>query len=56
MHMDNPLAFANIIINDLIPEANEAVMTVQEYKQMGLVVDNVDYQEEFDQNIEQLEK
>jgi len=28
MHMDNPIAFANIIINDLVEGANEPVLTV----------------------------
>lgn len=56
MHMDNPLAFANIIINDLVPEANEPVKTVEEYREMGLTVDSMDYQAQFDKDLSFIEK
>lgn len=56
MHMDNPLAFANLIINDLIPGANEPVKTVKEYREMGLAVDNMDYQAQFDKDLSFIEK
>lgn len=56
MHMDNPLALANLIINDLIPDANEPVKTVEEYRQMGMSIDNIDYQAMFDKDLSFLEK
>lgn len=31
MHMDNSIAFTNLIINDLVEGANEPVLTVEEY-------------------------
>jgi hypothetical protein len=39
MHMDNPTAFANLIINDIFPEAALPVCTPGEYAEMGIEVD-----------------
>ena len=45
MHMDNPLGFANITINDLLnPQPNLPVMSVDDYAiRLGIRVDNQDY-------------
>ena len=56
MHMDNPLAFANIIINDLIPGAALPVLSPAEYAQLGYSVDEVDYQSEFNKDLSFVEK
>merc|ERR1712093_746547 len=39
MHMDNPMAFANAIINDIMPELRLPVCTVAEYAEQGIHVD-----------------
>ena len=56
MHMDNPIAFANIIINDLVEGANEPVLTVAEYAEMGMSMDNQDYQAQFEEDLSQMQK
>jgi len=52
--MDNPIAFANIIINDLVEGANEPVLTVAEYAEMGMSMDNQDYQAQFEEDLSQI--
>lgn len=54
MHMDNPIAFANLIINDILftsGQLKEAlpVLNVDQYKEMGYVFDQVDYIGEFEE-------
>ena len=46
--MDNPIAFANLIINDILfasGQIKEAlpILNVDQYKEMGYVFDQVDY-------------
>ena len=48
MHMDNPIAFANLIINDLLYASGEIkeklpVFTVDEYLKIGVICDSEDY-------------
>ena len=56
MHMDNPIAFANIIINDLIPGADEPILGPQQYEALGYSIDAVDYQADFDKDMSFVEK
>jgi len=51
MHMDNPIALTNIIINELVEGANEPVLTVAKYAEMGMNTDNIDYQEAFEDDL-----
>ena len=53
--MDNALAFSNLIINDLIEGADELVLTVDEYAQLNMCVDNFDYLENFDDEMSKAE-
>ena len=48
MHMDNPIAFANLIINDLLFTSGEIkeqlpILTVDEYLKIGVNCDSNDY-------------
>ena len=57
MHMDNSLAFVNAIINDLVEEANEPILTVDEYLEtLNLAQDVNDYQADFDDEVSKAEK
>lgn len=55
--MDNSVAFANAIINDLVEGANEPVLTVEEYQsKMNIVQDVHDYQADFDDELSKAEQ